>query len=65
MIDNKRLIATVNSMVHKLITVGHGWPEPPKPKKDDLAGDAPIVMLVSKQSNYETINKHHDQSDLD
>lgn len=41
MLNDKRLIAAVNSMVHKLITVGHGWPEPPKPKKDDLAGDAP------------------------
>ncbi len=42
MIDHKRLIATVNSMVHRLITVGHGWSEPLPPQKiDDLAGDAP------------------------
>lgn len=42
MIDHKRLITTVNSMVHKLITVGHSWSEPLPPQKiDDLAGDAP------------------------
>lgn len=51
MIDHKRLITTVNSMVHRLITVGHDWSEPLPPQKLMTSqGMLPIVMLVSKQS---------------